>query len=347
MNPFTIINSLYYPKNVCPLPTVIMIEPTDSCTLKCVMCDVQQQKNDNYHFISLPQFEFILNRFPRIRELIFCGIGEPLLNKDIFSMIRRAKEKKIPFINLITNGELLNPEISEKLLNSGLNQLHISIPAVTESAFNKIRNNPKVSLDELSINIKYLNQKKRSQCVKMKVMINIVMMNYNQPELKDAVYFCKNLGVDGICFVQLTTMFGEKENINVNRKEVSSLFAQLRKLGKKEKLDIVFLTGNDYGRCYQPWDFIMIHADGNISPCNGVMPTENMRLGNIFENTIGDIWNSERYRGLRRKVRMSAFKNCNFCESGYLIEGRNLHWFHNFYIRPIRNYIAHRSRYGL
>jgi len=171
MKPFTMINSLYYPKDVCPLPTVLMIEPADSCTLKCVMCDVQQQKKGSPNFIAPSQFEFIIGQFPKIKELIFCGIGEPLLNKDILSIIRIAKDRKIPFVNLITNGELLNTELSDSLLKSGLDQLHISIPATTEATFQAVRNSPRVSLSELAENIRYITQGKKRDSRKIKIII--------------------------------------------------------------------------------------------------------------------------------------------------------------------------------
>lgn len=340
MSFLTSVNSLYYPGDNCPLPNVVMVEPTDSCTLKCVMCDVQQQKTEDFHFLSPDQLEFILDQFPKAKELIFCGIGEPLLNRDIFSMINIAKKRKIPFINLITNGELLGMENSEKLINSGLNQLHISMPAITESAFSKIRNNPKVSLKQLSENINNISKRREIEQKKIKIIVNIVMMKYNLSELTDAVLFCRDLDVDGICFVQLTTIFGKNEGINLPRNRISETFKMIKEIGKKSGLDVTFLTGNDYGRCYQLWDFIMIHADGNISPCNGIMPTENINLGNIFKDDIKEIWLSDRYKELRRKVREFRLENCNFCESGYLIEGKNWRWWKNFYIRPLRNLIA-------
>jgi len=347
MNLMKVINYLYYPKETAKLPTLVMVEPADGCTLKCVMCDVQQKKTGSPHFLSAVQFKFILEQFPRIRELIFCGIGEPLLNKDIFSMISAARVRGIPFINLITNGELLDSEISERILDSGINQLHISVPAVTEESFQRIRNHPRVSLASLSDNIRYLTGRKSSKSAGVKVIINLVMMKYNYAELKGVVSFCKELGADGICLVQLTTILGEKENINVDRNGISRLFSELKALGNKEGLDIVFLTGNDYGRCYQLWDFILVHADGSISPCNGIMPGEGMSLGNIFKTDIKTIWLSDAYRALRRQVRRTSLENCRFCESGYPIEGTNLRWFKNYYLRPVRNFIAQKVKHAL
>lgn len=347
MNLAQAVNYLYYRTENCPLPEVLMVEPTDACTLKCVMCDVQQKKTGSSHFLSTAQFESILGKFPRIRELIFCGIGEPLLNMDIFSIIAVARERGVPFINLITNGELLDPKISDSILSSGLNQLHISVPAVTEEAFQEIRNHPQVSLSRLSENIRFLTRKNKDRGIGIKIIINMVMMKFNHAQLKSAVSFFKELGSDGICLVQMTTILGKKEDINMDRKGASRLFSELKTLANKKGLDIVFLTGNDYGRCYQLWDFIMIHADGSISPCNGIMPGEGLGLGNIFNTDISTIWLSDAYRALRRQVRRASLENCRFCESGYPIEGKNFKWFKNYYLRPVRNFIVQKIKYAL
>jgi radical SAM protein with 4Fe4S-binding SPASM domain len=337
----TLFNSFYYPKDDSPLPTSIMIEPSNGCNLKCIMCEVQQKKKDASKFLALSELKFILEQIPTIKELIFCGIGEPLLNKEIFSMIKYARERDIPFVNLITNGELLSQDIANKLLDSGLSQMHISLPGVTESAYQKIRNNPKSTLEEFSKKIKYLASAKIERKLKLKIILNVVMMKNNFNELERAVSFCKDIGADGICFVQLTTILGKNEDINIqNKRTISKSIAAIKETGKKKDLEIVFLTGNDCGRCMQMWNFMMIHADGEISPCNGIMPTENINVGNILKDNISDIWLSESYKDLRRKVRMGELRNCNYCESGYLIEGVNMRWLINYYIRPVRNIVV-------
>jgi len=338
------INFFYYPKNAQHLPTVVMVEPADACTLKCVMCDVQKYKQGPSCVMTCEQFDHILRQFNKIRELIFCGIGEPLLNKNIIPMVRRAENAGIPFINLITNGELLELDNAVGLFEAGLNQLHISIPAVSEEAFRKIRNNPKVSLNELSDKIRLISKIKREKFAGAKIIINIVMNKFNEAELEETVLFCKGLGADGICFVQLTTILGKNDDINLSSPGVTRLFSMISSAGKEAGIEINFLTGNEYGRCYQLWDFIMIHADGNVSPCNGIMPNEGVKIGNIFKVSAVDIWNSPAYKSLRFKVKSGCLANCRFCESGYLIEGFNFKWFKNFYIRPIRNAIARKIK---
>lgn len=333
------LNSLYYPKGKCPFPEVVMIEPTNSCTLKCIMCDVQKNRKSPNYFLTLEQFESIIGQLPRVRELLFCGIGEPLLNRQVFDMVKSGRARGIPFINFVTNGELLDADIFKRLSDCGIDQLQVSVPAATEEAFSKIRDNPKISLQGLKDKLRAVMLVRDKHVRRPKVIINAVINNHNADELGQILDLCSEVKADGACFIQLTTMLGKNEPLNISRSGVSRIFKSIKKSGRDKGLEVMFLTGNDYGRCYQMWDYIMIHSDGSVSPCNGIMPTENLGLGNVFHSRVADIWNSEKYCSLRNKVRNSSLEHCRFCESGYLIEGITPGWVKNYYLRPVKNFL--------
>ena len=59
-----------------------------------------------------------------------------------------------------------------------------------------------------------------------------------------------------------------------------------------------------------------IKVDGTVLPYGYC----NIKLGNIKDNTFGDIWNSRKYLDFRRKIanmeklkKMSDFCHCQFC----------------------------------
>ncbi|MBL7196576.1 MAG: radical SAM protein [Candidatus Omnitrophica bacterium] len=333
------LNSFYYPQgNYTPLPYRVMVEPTNICNLKCSMCYVQQNLKRN-HSLTLVSFQNIINQFPNIRELIFCGIGEPLLNKDLFHMIDDAKNRGIIFINLITNGESLTKDISERILKSKINRIQISIHSFNPEIFSKIRKEEAVSLEKLKENIKTLIALKNEFRSSLEIYSNAVINKFNYHNLSDFIKNSRELGIDGVDFIQMTTANDNLKEINAPLKNVAQDAKDARKLARKLKIKVSFLSGNYCGRCYQLWDFIMIHADGNISPCNGIFPTENIDVGNIFNNSIEEIWNSEKYRRLRGLVVEGGLQNCQFCESGYCLEGKDLRWIKNYYFRPIKRLI--------
>ena len=72
------------------------------------------------------------------------------------------------------------------------------------------------------------------------------------------------------------------------------------------------------GHCFIRWD-------GDVSPCMGLLHTadtflgEHIRriwhhsFGNVGEQSLDDIWNSEEYRGFRRHVHEFRYAPCLFC----------------------------------
>ena len=66
----------------------------------------------------------------------YCG--EPLLNKDIFTMIRYASDKGM-CVSMLTNGVLLNAAARKGLLDAGLNFMAISMDGASKHTYESIR----------------------------------------------------------------------------------------------------------------------------------------------------------------------------------------------------------------
>ena len=299
-------DKLYY-RNLKPaLPNTIMIEPTNACNLKCFMCDYQKQFEGVRSFLSLKDFEAIVAQFPKVEELIFCGLGEPLLNKHIFEMVSLASKKKIPFINLITNGTLLEEECFRGLIKSGLTRIQISFHSTDPAVASKISGVSAEIHNRVRNNIVNALKIRNDLGPILYVVLNSVINSDNRDDLFNLIDFCEINKIDEISFVQLTTIFGKYDSFNITEDKAKSLIKKIRARLEKSKLKASFLSGNSMGRCYQLWNFIMVHADGNISPCNGIMPHENKNIGNLIHNYISSIWHSDKYIGLRRSGEVSS-----------------------------------------
>ena len=89
-----------YLKDVLPLdtPFKIELEPTSACNFKCIYCRHSTVKIKP-QFMSMEIFDRIilgLKKFPnKIKTLHFVGIGEPLLNKNIYEMMKSGLEEKM------------------------------------------------------------------------------------------------------------------------------------------------------------------------------------------------------------------------------------------------------------
>ena len=76
----------------------------------------------------------------RLRQLQIHGNGEPLLNKDIDKFIAYASEKNIAdSIRLTTNGTMLTPRILGKLLDSGVDEIRVSLDVADKSLYSQFK----------------------------------------------------------------------------------------------------------------------------------------------------------------------------------------------------------------
>ena len=104
------------------LPKTLIIEASNQCMLRCHVCATVNNPIRSKGVMSLELFKYILNQVDwRVKRINFSYAGEPLINRDIFKMVKLAEKKGIPSI-IETNGMLLEKHVDE-LLNSGLSKI--------------------------------------------------------------------------------------------------------------------------------------------------------------------------------------------------------------------------------
>ena len=125
-------------------PLHLDFELNGSCNMKCPMCTyaLPETKNQGKHsWMSLAHYRAILeDAVPRgLKAVALNGINEPLLRRDLPDFVRVARECGVLDIMFHTNGMLLTEAMSAKLIDAGLTKLMVSIDAVTQTTYDKIR----------------------------------------------------------------------------------------------------------------------------------------------------------------------------------------------------------------
>ena len=122
----------YIPGTKMPLPSEVEISESGTCNRKCSFCP---RSDPNYidikEFIK-PALHDKLHK--ELEELNFSGtvrysgFVEPLLDKNIYNLLKKARaiNQKVN-LEMVTNGDVLNPSRLIKLFKSGLNRLFISV----------------------------------------------------------------------------------------------------------------------------------------------------------------------------------------------------------------------------
>ena len=118
------------------------------CNLSCGYCS-------EYDKSSQPvPFEVLEERLRKLRELGTFGIsltgGEPTLHPELPRLIRKCRELGFLRTGMISNGFFLRPELIEKLNESGLQEIQISIDGVhANETTQKVLDNLKKRLQAL------------------------------------------------------------------------------------------------------------------------------------------------------------------------------------------------------
>lgn len=111
--------------------TKIHLHATNLCTNNCIHCSVDAGPHERT-FLTDEDFKYIIDWAKDAgAKIIEISGGEPLiLGEELLQMIRYAYDKKL-FVSLLSNGQLLNEKLMQKLRSAGIGNVGISIYGAT------------------------------------------------------------------------------------------------------------------------------------------------------------------------------------------------------------------------
>jgi pyruvate-formate lyase-activating enzyme len=156
-------------------PQEIILEVTNRCNLRCVMCHFHGRGVRRVRPIGdMPKaiWERVLDDIRRASlpvSLITHGAGEPLLYPDLLELLGEAR--KIPKIRVgfMTNGMALTPDVSSRLLDLGVHWLAFSVDGVEPESHSRYRKGSDLGL--IDKNIQALIDLKKARSSKSPVLI--------------------------------------------------------------------------------------------------------------------------------------------------------------------------------
>ena len=132
------------------------VELATHCNNNCGICP--RDKISRPKGIMEPQvFENLSKWYPSNSNVMFCGMGEPLLNPNLIEYIKINKKREL-ITNITTNGILLTKSKIDELVESGIDLIQISVNATSQKILDKI--SPKVNFEKLHHNLQYLSSVK-------------------------------------------------------------------------------------------------------------------------------------------------------------------------------------------
>jgi len=306
-------------------PQNMIIDPSDVCNYQCIMCRCQQDKSTQNIIWSFEDYKKAMKNFkPKI--VAVGATGEPLLCPDADKIVTDLKQRRCKVI-LNTNASLLGDNLDWV---SSLDLMKVSLDTCEEKLYKFIRGG---DLKALTENLREVIERKLC-----KVRFEYVVMSNNYKQMSEFIEFTSDIGADG-AFFRLYEGYDLGDELNEELSNVPFIVEEIKRaLDTSTKLGVQSNLKDLYGKqdyvvqrytatnlikdnrknstCLLPWLQLYIRADGEASPCCGLLELDNVSIGNVFSDE--NVWNSDKAINLRKdflkKANYSKYQTCKTCE---------------------------------
>lgn len=165
-----------------PFPDNMLVELTNACNHRCMFCTNHKMTRpiswiDKSLLYRLLEEAYSLGT----REVGFYTTGEPLLSKDLYLYVEKAKNIGFDYVFIATNGALARPDRIKPVIDAGLDSIKFSINAGTSSTYKTIHG--KNDFDLVINNLKWISNYRTKIDHPLKLYVSYVITKQNQHEL--------------------------------------------------------------------------------------------------------------------------------------------------------------------
>lgn len=292
-------------EKVVPLstPYTVFIDPSGACNFTCNFCpcNMSDYMNQERHKIMpLQLFRKIVDDLAqfdkKIKVVNLFSFGEPLLNKDLPQMIRYLKESDVcDEIRTISNGSLLNPDLNQTLVDSGLDFIRISVEALNAEGYKKICN-VDLDFDNFLENIKDLYNRSRG---KMEIQAKIV--NATLKEEGDVEKF-----------FDIFTPIADYVNIEDIKYDWSEFNEIQYPTDSIQVNDAHYVEGGNI--CSRHLIHMVIHSNGEVGACCTDWKFKTV-YGDVKKQSLKEIWQSQQLRHFQKMHLSGRRSELEFCRT--------------------------------
>ncbi|MDD4909394.1 MAG: radical SAM protein [Candidatus Omnitrophica bacterium] len=291
-------------------PYWLVIDPSNICNLKCPFCPTGQGRGSREKGVfPIERFEGIIDKLGKyLIHIDFVNWGEPLLNKQVFEMIKTAKKYRVD-TKMDSNFTFFNEETAGRMIESGLDKVIVSLDGLSQETYSKYRVGG--DFEAVMAGLKALLRKKKEMNSHTPyVSWQFLVFRHNEHEIERARALAEELGVDHIGISK--AFIGDKDWFPT-RKEYSNYIVDPEDgVSGSGKTQEYFVSPQDK-LCNWPWETFVVNVNGSVSPCCSV-EDEKDDFGNIFLQPFEEIWNNEHYRLSRAFIRDKVNTNgANIC----------------------------------
>lgn len=295
----SLLNLTYNLKMVLSFPIQVYLELTNHCNLNCAMCNYDQMTRSK-GYLDPDLAKKVVDEGVASGRLYYLALfihGEPLLYPYLIEIIQYAKDRKVPVVNVTTNGVLLTEELSRKMIEAGLDSLVISFMGVTKEGYVRLQG---------------------SEGSYQRVMDNIQQICRLKKEVKSKVPF-----------ISLKTLIEETDDTE----QIAAFRSKWAKI--VDFVNIILVNPRGHGNkiiqvsgkpdpervpCRQIWQKAIVLHDGTLSGC--CYDIDGLVSGGTIQEAggLGAAWNGKRLNRIREMHLRGEYHKipyCRDCHSNY------------------------------
>ncbi len=323
----------------------INLEASRSCNLRCIQCANHAHASEIHAIdrtnasglMTIDTFERVLPILDHVETLGLDNHGEPLMNPNLETFIRRAKERAPHLHTTFTsNFMLMTADRARALVEAGLDGIQVSVNGTTKATYEKVMRG--AGFEKLLENLGAFARVRGTVANRLTLFsVCMTTMRSNLEELVHLPALVAPFGVDLIrvnCLlpfnraVQSETLYDDP-GWNRRRMEIhAATLSEARRLG----IQVYFPAITKRERtCTYPLRNLAIRANGDVSLCwmldippgyhfyhrDEAHALPYVSFGNVNDQDVFSIWNSTKlveFRRLFAEGQLPAF--CRECPVG-------------------------------
>ena len=308
-------------------PVCLYLEVTNRCNLLCETCPRTFETLEPPADMSWALFTRIVDQVPNVARVVLHGVGEPMLVKALPKMVRYLKDRGT-YVLFNTNGTLMQPKRFQELIDTGLDELRVSLDAADRASYLKVRG--KDYFDRIVRDVgKFIAFQKSTGATTPKVSLWLTGLKETVDQLPAFVALAAAMGVTE---VHLQRLVFDEAGYGMARADLSlfestqaeeaAAIEKAQAIGRELGVTLdasgatepgISLKKQDdraWATCRRPWSLMYFTAHGRALPCCiapfSVRGYSNYTLGDATQASLREIWNGEAYRDFRTALLSDA-----------------------------------------